>query len=245
MTDETAEMLMRLNREFYDSLAAPFDRSRFEPQFGFVEALNYLPDRQLSVLDVGCGNGRFAYFMLNSGRLESYLGLDFSSGLLHLAQDQIEQEAVNIEFQIADIGRPRFLEGYGRYELVACLSAMHHIPQRRRRAALLREMGEHLTDDGRLLLCNWQFMDSERQRKKILSWGEIDLAAEDVESNDYLLSWKRGGYGRRYACHIDQAETAWLAAEAGLTIETQYREDGRSRDLTLYTLLKRDPTRQN
>ena len=100
-------------------------------------------------------------------------------------------------------------------------------------------MGAHLTQDGILLLCNWQFMDSERQRRKILDWREIGLDADDVEDGDYLLSWKRGGYGQRYACHIDAAQTNWLAAYAGLEIVAQYREDGRERNLTLYTLFRK------
>lgn len=238
MKDEIAEQLMRLNQNFYDQLAAPFDRSRFEPQFGFVAALQFLPERPLSLLDVGCGNGRFAYFMSNNSRLERYVGLDFSEGLLALAEEQFADLPEPIRFEVADIGQPGFAGRYGQFDLVASLSAMHHIPQKRRRAALLKEMAAHLTPDGMLLLCNWQFMDSPRQRRKILDWGEIGLERDQVEENDYLLSWKRGGYGRRYCCHIGPEETAWLAQAAGLEIVQQYREDGRERNLTLYTLFR-------
>ena len=88
MKDQVAAKLLQLNQTFYDQLAEPFDRSRFEPQFGFIKALEYLPDRPQSVLDVGCGNGRFAYFMSSQGRLTTYTGLDFSQELLKLAAAQ-------------------------------------------------------------------------------------------------------------------------------------------------------------
>jgi len=58
-----------------------------------------------------------------------------------------------------------------------------------------------------------------------------------VEEGDYLLTWKRGGMGYRYCCMVDEGQTAELAAEAGLKIVHQYREDGKERNLSLYSLM--------
>jgi hypothetical protein len=71
-----------------------------------------------------------------------------------------------------------------------------------------------------------------------VSWDRIDINQDDVEPNDYLLTWRRDGYGLRYVCLIDEAETAVLAEAAGLNIINQFRSDGKEGNLSLYTILK-------
>jgi 2-polyprenyl-3-methyl-5-hydroxy-6-metoxy-1,4-benzoquinol methylase len=135
------------------------------------------------------------------------------------------------------LSEPNCLQGLGLYDLISCLAAMQHIPGRNRRLQLLREMASHLRPDGRIILSNWQFLESTRQQRKIVEWQQIGLRPEDVEENDYLLTWQRGGTGFRYVCFIDAAETAALASEAGLRCLVQFRSDGREGNLNLYTLL--------
>ncbi|MCA9980836.1 MAG: hypothetical protein KDD89_08385, partial [Anaerolineales bacterium] len=89
---------------------------------------------------------------------------------------------------------------------------------------------------GWLVLGNWQFLDSARQRRKIVPWSEAGLHPTDVEETDYLLSWSRGGTGFRYVTMIDEAATVVLAASANLDIVHQFRSDGRERNLNLYTI---------
>ena len=246
MNDLVAQQLLALNRKFYNTFAASFDDSRRTPQPGFEETLTHLPKPPLNVLDVGCGNGRYGRFLGESGRLGRYIGVDFSIGLLGHANDleklsrwSPKGQVVEIAFQEADMSQVGFLNGHGVFDLVVCLSAMQHIPQRIRRAQLLHEMGRHLSENGRLLLGNWQFLASERQRRKVLSWEEADLTDGDVEKGDYLLSWNRGGYGERYVCLIDEAETDYLADMAGLEIVHQFRADGREGNLNLYTVFQK------
>ena len=100
-------------------------------------------------------------------------------------------------------------------------------------------MGGHLEPDGRLLLSTWQFLDSERQRRKIAPWGAADIAERDVEANDYLLTWRSGGFGLRYVTFVDLEEMRALAAAAGLVLVDHFRADGREGDLNLYTILAR------
>ncbi len=246
MNDSVAQQLLDLNRKFYDTFAPSFDLSRQTPQPGFAQTLTQFPDRPLTVLDVGCGNGRYGYFLAQNGRLFRYTGVDFSVGLLGFA-DNMERldswgtpdQALQIDFHEADMSQVGFLQGMRKADLVVCLSAMQHIPQRIRRAQLLQEMSQHMEAGGRLLLGNWQFLGSERQRRKLRSWENVDLTEGDVEKGDYLLSWNRGGYGERYVCLIDEEETAYLAGMAGLEIVHQFRADGREGNLNLYTIMCR------
>jgi len=128
------------------------------------------------------------------------------------------------------------LAGLGHFDTVVCLAALHHIPGKENRVRLVQEMADHLEANGRLFLSTWQFLDSERQQRKIRDWSEVGLSAADVEVNDYLLTWQRDGFSYRYACMIDVAETAELAHAADLDILHQFRSDGQEGDLSLYTV---------
>jgi len=234
MKQEVIEKLLNLNQQFYDTIAESFAESRQSPMQGFYDMLNYLPKPKVSLLDVGCGNGRYGHFMQGQDVVSSYAAIDFSIELLTLAQEMVPGG----KFFQRDMSQPNFLEGLGEYDVVACLAAMHHLPGRANRVQLLRELKGRVGENGRIFLANWQFTDSERQRRKIMDWAEIGLSEDDVEPGDYLLKWQRGQVALRYACMVDETETAKLAAEAGLTITAQFRNDGKEGNLSLYTIFE-------
>lgn len=233
MHPKIIQKLLTLNQTFYDSFAESFSQTRRPINPGFDGLLAALPGSPVDLLDVACGNGRFGHYLRQKGALRSYAGVDFSGKLLQIAQEM----AGGAVYQ-RDLSRPGSLAGLSQFDVVACLAALHHIPGRENRVQLLREMGERVREDGRIFLSTWQFMDSERQRRKVRDWSEIGLSAADVEANDYLLTWQRGGFSYRYACMIDEAETVALAQAAGLTVVEQFRSDGREGNLSLYSVLR-------
>jgi 2-polyprenyl-3-methyl-5-hydroxy-6-metoxy-1,4-benzoquinol methylase len=239
MDEETAARLLALNRTFYDQLADPFAESRQRPQPGFEQLLAYLPARCQSVLDVGCGEGRFGRFLAGAGFEGRYRGVDFSEKLLRAAAARLPAR-LDSAFQARDLAAGDALAGLGDYSLVACLAVLQHIPGRARRVSLLREMGRRLKPGGRVFLSTWQFLGSPRQRRKVVPWQEAGIDPASVEPGDHLLTWRGGGAGLRYVAYIDEAETSRLAAEAGLDVLAQFRSDGREGDLNLYTVLARE-----
>ena len=236
MQDEVVQQLMALNQEFYDAQADSFSGSRVSPQPGFARLLPYLPQPCERFLDVGCGNGRFAQFLQAQNRIGEFVGIDFSEELLADAA----KNAVGT-FHQRNLLQPDCLAGLGQFPAIACLAVMHHLPGKANRLRLLQEIKNHLPENGRLLISNWQFMDSPRQRRKVQDWAAVGLTAADVEPNDYLLAWQRGGFALRYACHIDATETAELAQAAGFSILEQFRSDGKEGNLSLYTVLTPTP----
>jgi hypothetical protein len=98
-------------------------------------------------------------------------------------------------------------------------------------------MAAHLAESGRILLSNWQFLSSDRQRRKLVAWSEIGLTEDDVAADDYLLSWQRDGLGYRYVAHLNEVAIGEMASIAGLRIIDHFRSDGREGDLNLYTVL--------
>ena len=234
MKAEVAQKLLALNREFYDALAQPFAETREAPQPGFDRLRAALPIAPCNVLDVGCGNGRFGHYLQQNNALDHYVGVDFSSELLAHAALRVPGDY----FQ-RDLSQPGCLDGLIENDVVACLAVLQHIPGFENRLRLLREMRERMRENGRIFLSTWQFMNSERQRRKLRDWAEIGLTAADMSPNDHLLTWQRDGFGLRYVCFVDETETAKLAESAGLRILDQFRSDGQEGDLNLYTVLAR------
>ena len=233
MNEAIVERLLALNRAFYGRFAEPFVETRAAPQEGFFKLLDYLPQSVGHLLDVGCGDGRFGRFSLEHGLAAKYTGLDFSAEMLRAAESMTEGGT----FLRRDLSRPACLAGLGAFELISCLATMQHIPGRQNRLRLLQEMAAHLAPEGRIVLSNWQFLESDRQRRKIVDWEKAGLEGGQVETNDYLLTWQRGGKGYRYVAFIDAAETSRLAETAGLRMLAQFRSDGREGNLNLYMVL--------
>lgn len=232
MDAEVAARLLALNHAFYANLADPFAQTRARPQPGFYRLLDYLPQPCPRLLDVGCGEGRFGRFLLDQDAIAHYVGIDFSDALLRHARAE-----TGGTYHVRDLSQPGSLAGLGHFPAIACLAVLQHIPGRAHRIRLLQEMGHHLETEGRILLSTWQFLDSERQQRKIAPWGAADVAEADVETNDYLLTWRSGGFGLRYVAFINLDEMEALAGAAGLRLVDHFRADGREGDLNLYTIL--------
>lgn len=233
MRVDVQERLLALNHDFYERFAAQFAASRQQPQPGFARLATFLPRPCPSLLDIGAGDGRLGRFWLAAGLIEAYTGVDFSSRLLAEGDDNAGR------FIARDVTRPSALQDLGQHAAVACLAMLHHVPGKARRAELVSALARQLAPAGRLLLSTWQFAANPRQRRKILPWSIIGLADNDVEPGDFLLSWRRGGNGIRYAAAIDPAATARLATAAGLKLVADFHSDGREGDLSYYSVWER------
>ncbi|MCW5877906.1 MAG: class I SAM-dependent methyltransferase [Anaerolineales bacterium] len=242
MQDAVAERLIALNKQFYQALAQPFSASRARPQAGVLRVLENVP-AGASILDLGCGNGVLAAELARRGHTGRYLGLDFSAELLSAARGQ--SPLSNLQFLEADLTQPDWssqLEDEP-FDFVFAFAVLHHIPGQTRRLSLLRQARTLLRGDGsktrpykarRLALSNWQFLNSPRLRARIQPWEAAGLQADDVDQSDYLLDWRAGGRGLRYAHHFSEEELAALAAEAGFSVKESFLSDGAGGNLGLY-----------
>jgi SAM-dependent methyltransferase len=124
---------------------------------------------------------------------------------------------------------------------VVMLAVLYHIHSFGLRAQVLREAASLLEPDGRLILSTWQFLDSDRMRRKIVDWAEVSITEEALEPGDYLLDWKREGRGLRYCHLVDRAEVEHLAAQSGLRVRETFRAGGREGNLSLFAILDKNP----
>lgn len=235
MKPEIYTALLDLNRAFYTRFAGDFAATRQSWPPGYDRILPYLRPAA-NVLDLGCGNGRFLAYLAGQGWRGRYVGLDGSAGLLAEARSIADSlTGVAARYEQADLLLPNWVNAAGDpAEAVVCLAVLHHIPTAASRAMLLTQAAAQLAAGGRLIVSTWQFMESERLRKRVLPWETVGLSAADVEPGDYLVSWGAGAAGHRYCAAIDEAALTELAERAGLrTVET-FRSDGREGNLNLY-----------
>lgn len=239
MQPAVADKLWQLNRDFYAALAEPFAASRAAPQAGWQRLLPWLPTKG-TLLDIGCGNGRLAHFLHRRRSALHYIGVDGSAALLGEATRRAAAADIPASFVQADLAAADWPTQVARQsvEAIALLAVLHHVPGRRHRVGLLRALRRLLAPEGVLLLSTWQFLNEDRLRRKQMPWSAAGLAPDQVESGDYLLDWQRSGVGLRYCHLVDEAELRQLAAEAGLEPQTVYHDDGRSRMLNLFAVLR-------
>ncbi|MEZ4712416.1 MAG: class I SAM-dependent methyltransferase [Caldilineaceae bacterium] len=258
-----------MNRQFYAAVAPDFDQTRQGWTPGLTRLLDYVPrplaDQRLTVLDVGCGNGRFARMVDSLGLPFTYVGVDGAAKLLALAQ----QNTADLQHGVAHFYRADLAEagwqqvldplpasplrergtprrdsslpsrgGPGRgqgFDFVLCTATLQHLPGYALRRRLVQDLAA-LTGQV-LALSAWQFLASARFRERQIPWSEIGLAAADVEPGDALLPWKQGQFAVRYVHQLDEAELRQMAAECGLRVMEQFRADGKEGDLNLYLVL--------
>ena len=97
MNSTTAQRLLKINREFYNRFGDQFSATRQRLQPGVRKILETI-QADVSVLDLGCGNGNFLRELSVRGHKAALLGVDFSLPLLRDAES-----APGVEFREVDL----------------------------------------------------------------------------------------------------------------------------------------------
>jgi 2-polyprenyl-3-methyl-5-hydroxy-6-metoxy-1,4-benzoquinol methylase len=128
----------------------------------------------------------------------------------------------------------------GSFDWVLAFAVFHHLPGYDLRSGVLQTLARHLAPSGRVALSNWQFTRSERLKKRIVPWATAEIAEDDVEPGDYLLSWERKGkQGLRYVHVLDELEVRRMAAGVGLRVVETFSADGVTGELSEYMMMER------
>jgi trans-aconitate methyltransferase len=237
MQESIAARLLRLNREFYQTFAASFSETRQRLQPGVLRLLENIGMRD-RLLDLGCGNGELARALAGAGHSGRYVGLDASPALLEAARD--EQPHPQARFELTDLADPAWHASLSApYDIIVAFAVLHHIPGDALRLRLVRDMQALLAEDGWAAVSVWDFMASARLRARVVSWEAIELNEQDVDPGDYLLDWRRGGYGLRYVHHFSEQALTDLAIRAGFAVEREFRCDGEGSRLGMYQVWRR------
>jgi SAM-dependent methyltransferase len=261
MNAKTRERLNAVNHEFYAAQADAFDASRNHAWPGWKRAIRDIfgkeAARPLRVLDVGCGNGRFANFLQEKAENAAgephaldYTGVDQSSELLAIAAGGHPANGSNVLSWIeVDIlaGQAGFALPPGPFDLVVAFGLLHHVAGLEQRKDLLAALGERTHSGGRLVLTLWQFARTKRFDKHVIPWEQYNAQSEqpiltsELEEGDYLLSFGENSNPPRYCHHTGDSEFDQLIAATGLRLVDEFEADGRSADLNRYAVLEPTP----
>ena len=256
ISTSTAEQLSRITSEFYAQQAQSFSATRQMPWQGWQKCLEAMPQllagERPSVLDVGCGNLRFARFLCDEAGIvpAKYFAVDNCRPLVESGNlgGQASQ-ATFIELDVIKSLLDNTLSSeltVSTCDLVVAFGFLHHVPGAQKRIQLLRTLLEK-TKPGRFVCISfWQFMNSQKlaaKAQKTTAQGlhALGIDASELEEHDYLIGWQDKADTWRYCHHFSQDELDELLASLGSDVHVcaQFSADGKDNNLNRYVILQR------
>lgn len=233
MNASITKQLVELNRKFYDQFGESFSATRQRLQPGVQKILEEIsPDE--SVLDLGCGNGYFLRTLHERGHKAALLGVDFSLPLLREAESMPGVDFWELDLTHMSPDGYQWKVESGKWGVVTMFAVLHHIPSVEMRLNILRIVRLLLKPGGRFYISNWQFLNSEKLKARVQPWSRVGLSESDVDEGDYLLDWRSGGEGLRYAHQFSEKELLGLAEQTQMKVEASFLSDGENSRLGLY-----------
>jgi len=116
--------------QFYDAASREATNVEDSPWFPvYEEAARYIGNGAASIVELGCGTGRFAKLLMQREHAGEYIGLDISPACIKAAQDYVQHP--NFRFEVADLRAvysfapaDRPIAGHTTY---VCLEVLEHL----------------------------------------------------------------------------------------------------------------------
>lgn len=216
--------ILNITKNFYKNIGQEFSDTRKYAWKGWGSVLEKIElFDNCEILDLGCGNGRFYDFLYQNLKYKfKYLGLDINEELLSIATDNYP----NGEFKKEDIFE-NIKNINKKYDLVVGFGITHHLPNKNFRFSWFEHLAELVNTNGYIVLSFWNFLD-----KKSLE------AAENLEKNDYWLSW--GDKDVKRFCHFyDEEELQEIDALLKNNDLDLISEIKNEQDLNIYKIYKK------
>ncbi len=175
--------ILKLNRDFYQSVSTEFSKTRQNPWEGWNRAVESslktlkMDKETIKVLDLGCGNGRFYNFIKDKVENIKYTGVDINNDFIKESKKKYK----DAKFINKDIFE-NLDKIDGKHNIVCAFGVTHHIPDTPDssfRYNWFTRLANLLDKRGVLILTFWNFED---------------------KSGDYFLGWKYRKDIKRY-CH--------------------------------------------
>ncbi|MCK4524907.1 MAG: class I SAM-dependent methyltransferase [Candidatus Andersenbacteria bacterium] len=196
-------------RDDYDLIATEWDLSRNRASKLKIDLISEIETKN-KVLDIGCGNGLMAPFILEKGAF--YFGLDISGNLIKIARKKYAKEIKN--------GQTNFFAGQAtdlpfenkEFDFIISFAALHHIPSEELRKKFFEEIKRISKPSAKVKITVWNLLsDWANDRFNIAS----QLAGK--QSGDVVVPWKatKGKIVDRYMHQFSREELLLLAKNAG------------------------------
>lgn len=217
--------LSQLSADFYRFHAKSFDESRQNPWDSWQQILKSIEAiaSPRSVIDLGCGNGRFAAFLYEhlglyehqSGGI-NYTGIDSEAQLINNAQHRYPSGQFYVESIESALMRSE------NFHFLACFGVFHHLPGAQFRSEIFNRLENILIPGGIAAVSLWQPKRLKNFATKFVTKHDV----EGLEANDYLFGWK-GDFSRlRYCHHFEDHEINDLVANSPFQLVTEFQGVG-------------------
>ncbi len=188
----------------YDAFATTFSNSRKNlhwPELEYIIA-DMIAHGSTSVLDIGCGNGRFIEQSLGSGLfMKHYFWIDSSSWMIWEAEKLYPTDEF-YNFDVCSMQSFVYVKWMQKYNSILLLASFHHLESQEERIQVLENTKKLLKPNGRIYMTNWNLRDQAKYETSHRWDGDYDI--------------KIGAYSRYYhGFTVDEL--------AGLFEDTGYR----------------------
>lgn len=210
-----AKKVLKKVKADYNKIAPDFSRTRNRKWDEFDNFLPYIKNNQ-NLIDLGCGNGRFLDFLKEHRHLK-YTGIDNSSELLTQAQ-KLHPSANFILGDMLAIPEPD-----NSSDIIACIAAFHHLPDKKTRLKALEEMHRTLKENGILIITVWNLFQERYQKhlKEALKKSILSLGFH--HPRDTYIPWSDSGVNRYYYA-FKPHELEKLLKQSHFKILKQYQD---------------------
>ncbi len=261
--DQQIAQLIGATQAFYARHAASFSQTRQRGWDGWARLLPYLEeervrdgragvackaDGEVSILDVACGNFRFASFLAEMLPQVSWYvqGIDACDELAQLRPPLPDQVHIHFEQQdiIAALRTGAAFAEESAFDGVVSFGFMHHVPTRALRARLMQTLIDAVKPGGMVAVSFWRFLSDEKLARKAEIATEVGQAMLDVslqDEHDRLLGWQTSTDEFRYCHSFDASEIDELitSVDARAELLERFYADGKSGLLNEYVVLRR------
>ncbi|MFS8130690.1 MAG: class I SAM-dependent methyltransferase [Candidatus Dojkabacteria bacterium] len=213
--------------DLYSTHAEEFSKTRQTPWEGWNPIIKKLVNEKMkgiSILDLGCGNGRFLKYLKDEGiEVGKYVGVDNSKILLNIAKkENPDSEFLDLDLNTMDWSKK--IEG--EFDIIVSFGVLHHIESFQLRRNILESSIKLLKHNGLIIIAYWQFMKDPKLKAK---------AVKLTRENDYELPFGQNG-AKRYCHFVNETEALKLEAELPMKRIDSYYADGNSKELNYYVL---------
>lgn len=226
--------------DLYSTYAQEFSNTRQAPWDGWKHLIKYMqyPARP-KILDLGCGNGRFLKFLINSDiNLGEYTGIDNSSELLKMTDEFMDRvrknnllaklQLLNVDFENLNWGT----EVSSKYNFIGAFGITHHLKTPLSRKKFFETVNFLLEPDGYFAVTFWEFLKLDRYAEKL-----TPIKIEGSQ-NDYQMTFGKNG-AKRYCHSYNPLEIIELTHDLPLKEVEAYYEDGVENNQNHYIIYKK------
>ncbi len=239
------QKLIDLNKQFYNNIADEFSVSRQYAWKGWgrvVDEIMKLENKNIKILDLGCGNGRFLKFLQNSlNDPFKYIGVDTNEKLLKIAHNDLNEKVDAHFFNMDVINEINKINDV--YNVICAFGLIHHIPSYNFRLKWFEQVLPIIDESGLFVFTLWN-TDNYRFIPANASTvaKKIGINMSELENGDIFLGWNGNYENLRYVHQFspDEIKDINNLLEKNKTrLEASFINDGRENNLNTYFIYRK------